>query len=227
MRLIAHRGFAGVYPENTIRALDDATVRADAVEIDVRRCASGELVVIHDETVDRVTDGTGPVDEHTVEELGALDVLGTGEGVPTLEDALRTIPPEIGANVELKEAGTVPDVLYVARRSHPQIIISSFSPEILAEARDIDPQVPRALVFDEDAVEGLARARDLECTYVHPRCELCEDGFVSSAHHAGMSVNAWTVENRATAERLESLGVDGVIADHWDVAPEPDGRTTS
>ena len=66
MRLIAHRGFAAVHPENTVRAVRAAARVADAVEVDVRRCATGELVVIHDATVDRVTDGTGPVADHSL-----------------------------------------------------------------------------------------------------------------------------------------------------------------
>jgi len=78
MRLIAHRGFLSVNPENTVAAVEAAAAVADGIEIDVRRCGSGEPVVIHDETVDRVTDGRGAVDEHTVADLAALDVLEPG-----------------------------------------------------------------------------------------------------------------------------------------------------
>jgi len=226
MRLIAHRGFAGIYPENTLRALGEAVAHADAVEVDVRQCGSGELVVIHDETVDRVTDGTGRVADLTLAELRDLDVLGTGDGVPTLEAALAAIPPEIGANVELKEAGTAADALALARRGDPQVTVSSFSAATLAEARDADPRVPRALIVDADPGDGMARARKLDCAYVHPHHELCDEHLVNRAHRAGMSVNAWTVDDRSTAERLAALGVDGVIADRWGVRPETSGRNS-
>lgn len=227
MRLIAHRGFAGVYPENTLGAMEAATLHADAVEIDVRRCGSGELVAIHDERVDRVTDGTGRVSEHTLADLRSLDVLGSGEGVPTLEAVLGVIPPEIGANVELKEAGTVGDALSIASGADPTITISSFSPAILAEARDVDPRVPRALVVEDEPDEYLSRAHDLDCTFFHPGTDLCDGNLVSRAHRAGMGVNTWTVKDHATARRLAELGVDGIIADRWDVVPDADRESTS
>lgn len=227
MRLIAHRGFAGVYPENTLGALTAATRHADAVEIDVRRCASGELVAIHDETVDRVTDGTGRVSEHTLGDLRSLDVLGSGEGVPTLERVLDVIPPHIGANVELKESGIAADALGLARDADPKITISSFSPAILGEARELDPSVPRALVVEDDPDEYLSGGQELDCTFFHPRIDRCDENLVKRAHRAGMRVNAWTVQDHATAGRLAVLGVDGIIADRWDVAPEADRGTTS
>jgi len=95
MRLIAHRGFADRYPENTLRAVREASRFADEVEVDVRRCDSGELVVVHDCTVDRVTDEEGAVAHHSLAELRALDVLGTGEGVPTLAEVLSAVPPTV------------------------------------------------------------------------------------------------------------------------------------
>ena len=90
MRCIAHRGFAKVNPENTVTAVRSAAEHTDVIEIDVRRCGSGELVVIHDETVERVTDGTGRVAELSADELTALDVLESGEGVPTLPSLLES-----------------------------------------------------------------------------------------------------------------------------------------
>ena len=121
MRLIAHRGFAGVNPENTLTAVGEAATVADAVEVDIRRCATGELVVVHDETVDRVTDGEGPVADHSLAELRGLDVLGTGEGVPTLEAVLEAVPDGVGANVELKEPGTAADALAAMDASIPSV----------------------------------------------------------------------------------------------------------
>lgn len=223
MRLIAHRGFAGMYPENTLRAVEEAVAHADAIEVDVRRCASGELVVVHDETVDRVSDGHGRVAELPLAELRALDVLGTGEGVPTLATVLAAIPLGIGVNVELKEEGLAADAIALARETDLHVTLSSFSPAALADARETDPDVPRALLFDAGPREAIGRARELDCAYLHPRHDLCEEQLVNRAHRAGMSVNAWTVENRSAAERLAAVGVDGVIADRWGVLPENGG----
>jgi glycerophosphoryl diester phosphodiesterase len=217
MRLIAHRGFRSAYPENTLKAVEAAAAVADEVEIDVRRCGSGELVVIHDETIDRVSDGHGPVAEHTLAELEALDVLGTGAGVPTLEEALRAIPSYVGVNVELKERGTGGDALELIDAHHPQAIVSSFSRDVLADCREIDPTVPRAYLTDDAAAEGIEIAIDLDCEYFHPSMERCTGRVVADAHRAGMSVTAWSIDSSDDAETLAQAGVDGVIADRPDV----------
>jgi glycerophosphoryl diester phosphodiesterase len=220
MRLIAHRGFRSAYPENTLRAIDAAADVADGIEIDVRRCGSGELVVIHDETVDRVTDGSGPVADHTRWELEELDVLDTGSGVPTLAAALRAIPDHVGVTLDLKEPGTAADALAAVESHHPQAIASSFSRSVLDRCRDVDPSVPRAYIADEPGSEGLDVAIDLDCTYLHPSMEICTDRLVADAHRAGMSVSAWSVESASEAESLAEIGVDGVIADRPDVLAE-------
>jgi glycerophosphoryl diester phosphodiesterase len=220
MRLIAHRGFAEVNPENTLQAIEAAAGVADAVEVDVRRCGSGELVVIHDERVDRVTDGEGAVADHALAALRELDVLGTGEGVPTLEAVLETVPEAVGVNVELKERGTTADALERMSSLHPQTVVSSFSSEVLAACRNADPSVPRALLTAEGGPGAVRTALELECGYIHPAVDACDERLVSDAHHAGMSVNAWTIEARDAAESLARLGVDGVIADRPDVRPE-------
>ncbi|MFB6108046.1 MAG: glycerophosphodiester phosphodiesterase [Haloplanus sp.] len=218
MRLIAHRGFAAEHPENTLLALRRASRRADAVEVDVRRCGSGELVVVHDETVDRVTDATGRVADYGREELAALSVLGSGEGVPTLGEALDAVPASVGVNLELKECGLAADALSVAADRDTEAFVSSFSVDALRECRDADPAVPRAYLFadgdDDDAVDC---ARDLDCAFLHPHHDRCDADFVARAHDAGLAVNAWTVDDRATARRLADAGVDGVVADRRDV----------
>lgn len=219
MRLIAHRGFAGTYPENTLDAVSGAAQVADEVEVDVRRCESGELVVIHDATVDRVTDGEGAVARHTLRELRDLDVLGTGEGVPTLREVFEAVPPAVGVNVELKEVGLADDVLSLAREVDAQVTVSSFHANELEGCRGIDSAVPRAYLFDEDVDHALEFARDLDCCYLHPAADACTAELVEAAHGEGMCVNVWTVDSREDADRLADLGVDGLIADYAEVLP--------
>ena len=217
MRLIAHRGFLAVNPENTIAAVEAAAAVADGIEIDVRRCGSGEPVVIHDETVDRVTDGHGAVNEHTAADLAALDVLETGAGVPTLEAVLRAIPDHVGVNVELKEAGMEADVLRLIDSIHPHGIVSSFYRDILRDCRDIDPSVPRAYISKEAGTDSVEVAEGLSCEFLHPWIENCTDRTVSAAHRAGMSVTVWAAETPAQAQQAADLGADGVIANSPDV----------
>lgn len=212
--LFAHRGFADEYPENTLLAFRRAARVADGVELDVRRCGSGELVVVHDATVDRVTDRTGRVDALSRAELAAADVLGSGEGIPTLAEALDAVPDGVAVNVELKERGTAADAFAAAADVGNDVIVSSFDAEALREARAADPAVPRAYLFGEDAAGSVAVARELDCEYVHPQQWLAlRSRVVERAHDAGMRVNAWTVASALVARLLARRGVDGVVAD--------------
>jgi len=213
MRLIAHRGFAAVHPENTLGAVRAAGAVADAVEVDVRRCATGELVVIHDATVDRVTDGEGPVADHTLAELRALDVLGTGEGVPTLTAVLEAVPDGVAVNVELKAAGTAVDAIDLISASTTDVWISAFDPAVLRTGRTVDASVPLAFLTATGDETAVRTAAGLGCTAIHPAVEHCDRALVAAAHEADLAVNAWTVEDRDVAERLADRGVDGVIAD--------------
>jgi glycerophosphoryl diester phosphodiesterase len=212
---IAHRGFAGVNPENTVLAVRAvAGSGADAVEVDARRCGSGEVVVCHDATVDRVTGASGPVSEYTAAELADLTVLGTGEGVPTLRAVVEATPADVGVNVELKERGlraSVRDVL----AAHPgECWLSSFDPGALEAARTGEAEVPTALLAAPgDEGDPVRRARALDCAAVHPHHSQCTPGLVARAHEAGLAINAWTVRSEATAARLADAGVDGLIAD--------------
>jgi glycerophosphoryl diester phosphodiesterase len=220
VRCIAHRGFAETYPENTVAAVRAATERVNAVEVDVRRCGSGELVLAHDEAVDRVTDATGRVEEFTSDELASLDVLGSGEGIPTLSAALDAVESGVELNVELKEAGLAADALASADDAGVEVLVSSFGPSVLREARDAGAERVAYVSAEDDETGILNVARTEDCTAVHPHWQLCVDDFVERAHDTGLDVNAWTVPSVHDARALEYVGVDGVIVDRPEVCPE-------
>ncbi|PSQ60363.1 MAG: glycerophosphodiester phosphodiesterase [Halobacteriales archaeon SW_9_67_25] len=213
MNCIAHRGFAATYPENTLAAVRGAVeAGADAVEVDIRRCGSGEVVVIHDNTLDRVTDGAGGVADHSLATLRDLDVLGTGEGVPTLADVVATVPDGVGLNVELKETGLAADALAAADDHGGDLLVSSFETATLREARAAGAE-SLALLVGPGSECPLEDARTLDCRAVHPYRELCDATFVDRCHDAGFAVNAWTVRSADEARRLGAAAVDGLIAD--------------
>jgi glycerophosphoryl diester phosphodiesterase len=226
MRLIADRGFGGMYPENTVRAVEESVALADAVAVDVRRCASGELVVCRDETVDRVTDGTGRVSDLRLSDLSMLDVLGTGEGVPRLEAVLDAVPRSVGVLLRLREVGLAADAVRTVADFPVQVVLASGYTGELAAARAADQTVPRAFSFgeDRDPVDVLSTARGLGAAYLLAPASACTERLVNDAHRAGMSVNAYPVGSKSEAERLEELGVDGVVADRWGVLPSPSSR---
>jgi glycerophosphoryl diester phosphodiesterase len=209
---IAHRGFAAVNPENTVAAVRAASARADVVEVDVRRCGSGEVVVCHDATVDRVTDGSGAVADLALTALQALVVQGSGEGIPPLRAVVDAVPPGVDLNIELKEAGLERAVLDAcADRDRPPLL-SSFDAGHLAAAAAAGAD-RLAILGGEEGDALLRTARQLDCEAVHPAAALVTPALVDRAHAAGVAVNAWTVRSRGTAAWLDACGVDGCIAD--------------
>lgn len=218
MRLIAHRGFGDVYPENTLGAFRQAAEVADMIEIDIQRCGSGELVVFHDDTIDDETDGSGRIDELSVSELAALDVHGSGEGVPTLADALATIPASVGIVFELKAPDTATDALAVANATAHDVVISSVHADVLRAVRAADADATLAPVVDATPGDDLDLAIKLNCDYVHPHWSVClATDIVEDAHAAGMEVHAWTIDSAFETRLFDIADFDGVIADRPDV----------
>jgi|AntDeeMetagen134_2_1112570.scaffolds.fasta_scaffold03377_4 glycerophosphoryl diester phosphodiesterase len=218
MRLIAHRGFANRHPENTLVAIERAVPAADMIELDVRRCGSGELVVIHDETVDRVTDATGLVGELSATNLANLDVLDTGTGVPTLAAAADAIPEDTGIVIDCKEQSVATEAVAAASTVENEVIVSSFDASTLDALETDDPTVELAYLIGLRPDEDLDDALALDCSYIHPHWGhwLLTDA-IDRAHDAGMDVNVWTIDTSIAIERLRRAGVDGVIADSPDV----------
>lgn len=213
--LIAHRGFALEHPENTVGAVRGAAeAGADVVEVDARRAGSGEVVVHHDATVDRVTNGEGPVSDFSAAALADLEVLDSGEGIPQLGQVVEALPDEVGLNVELKEEGLAEDVLPLLEAVEGPVLVSSFSETALEAARAAAPEVDRALLVDRRPRTAVDRATALGCTAIHPRARLVVRSLlVRRAHDAGLAVNAWTLRSPRLARWLTRLGVDGLIAD--------------
>ncbi|NUC73972.1 glycerophosphodiester phosphodiesterase [Haloterrigena sp. SYSU A558-1] len=221
MEIIGHRGCADQFPENTLLALREAARRLPAVEVDVRRCGSGELVVFHDETLERVTDADGRVAETPWTELRDLTVLESGESIPRLETVLRTVPDDVTLQLELKERGIASETLQLAMTVGADVRVTSFLPEALAEIETNYLDVPNGLLFGEEPEENLSRAVELDCTHVFPHYDLCvETDVVSAARDRGFDVIAWKAARTTDDVRaLHEAGVDGVTADRWDVAP--------
>lgn len=228
MDLIAHRGCADEYPENTLLAIKRSSRRLPAVELDVRQCRSGELVVIHDETVDRVTDGVGAVAELHWTDLRELNVLGSGEGIPLLSEALAEVPRDVSVQIELKETGIATDAVAAVADFGVNARFTSFLPQALAEVRETDPTAALGYLFGqcEGVEEGLKTALELDCKYLHPHARLCiETDVAERARSAGMSVIAWGVDDAVTCERLKEAGIDGATAESWTLGTGRAGRS--
>lgn len=246
MRELAHRGFAGLAPENTLAAVEAAAQCASGVEVDVQPASDGTPVVFHDHRLDDegdargLTDGSGYVWDATPDELATLDVLGSGEGVPTLADVAAAVPADTVLHVELKSPGVaasigdsgpaasawrpfVERVVTVLDDADVSVVVSSFFDGALAAARAAAPGLPRAaLCLDTD--RGVARAREHDCDAIHPPVAAVDRTLVERAHREDREVNAWTVETWREALTCEAAVVDGVITDYPGVTAFSDGR---
>ena len=214
MRLIAHRGFAATFPENTIAAVQSAAECADAVEFDVRRCGSGELVVIHDDTVDRVTDGNGAVIDHSIAELKSMSVLGTGEGIPTLEEMLAVVPPELEVNLEMKDLGIAADVLAALDGIENRVVTTSFLEDELRAIRELDRDQPTGLLASRHLENPVTTAIELDCDVIGANYWRCLfTPLPDRANAVDLEIHAWSIERERTAWLLGLRGVDCVSSD--------------
>jgi glycerophosphoryl diester phosphodiesterase len=226
MDYVAHRGYAEEFPENTLAAFRGAAASADWIEFDVRRCGSGELVVFHDETLERVSGDRRVVGCTSWEDLRTLDVLDSGEGIPRLEDALDAVPPEVGIQIELKELGTVADVLDVTEDHDNPTLLISFSPLALQEAREEDPTVPLGYVlhdglYGDDPELGIDTAAHLGCDAVHMYYSTGSDpDVVEYAHDRGLVVQTAVPDAGPTASVLETCRTAGVDRLSTDERPD-------
>ncbi len=225
--VMAHRGARGLAPENTLAAFRRAIeVGADSIELDVQPCGTGELVIMHDGTLDRTTNGTGAVAETSFAALRALDAGSwfgaqfAGERIPTPAEALELARGRILVNIEVKTS--TPDdrgleALLAAeirsRHMEDEVLISSFDPAALLRMKQLAPELPRALIYGRTA----AFPRDLgllSLTALHPHYPLANPAMVDLAHSRGYRVNVWTVNERADMEAVIALGVDAITTDH-------------
>lgn len=224
--VLGHRGASGEAPENTLAAFRLALAQgADGVELDVWRCASGEVVVVHDERTGRVAGADLAVPDASFAALRALDVGAwkgeafRGERVPLLAEALEALPGAV-VNVELKSRGrdlrlarAAADVVAQAGAAG-RVIVSSFDWRLLVAFRLAAPGVPVGLLFDGERAWRLrlaAALRLLGPSAVHPDRRLVTPERAKAWGARGLAVNVWTVDDPAEAAALARLGVAALI----------------
>lgn len=231
--IIAHRGASAYAPENTLAAFNLAfEMGADGVELDVSLTQDGVPVVLHDDTVDRTTNGRGAINQMTLAQAQQLDASNRmekyrGEKIPTLEAVLRAIGARGIVNIELKnltlkydgvEAATLAAIENAGARD--RVITSSFNPLALRRMYQLDPRIPRGLLYRPNLPIYLRRAwlRPLaHPTALHPHYSMITREFVAWARGKGYQVNTWTVDDPEETKRLIDLGVDGIITNKPDV----------
>jgi glycerophosphoryl diester phosphodiesterase len=244
----AHRGGAKLAPENTLAAFENGVaLGADALELDIQTTREGELVVIHDATVDRTTNGTGPLSAYSLEELRRLDAgyrftrdggqtfpfRGKGHVIPTLSEVFERFPRQ-RVNIDLKESSAVRE-----RRLWELIRKMGVEERVLVASGDLHEPIVRFRHFSGGRVATSASEKEirrfvlthfaratrllrpaydaLQVPETHRGIRVVSPSMVAAAHRLGLQVHVWTVDEREAMERLLSWGVDGIMTDRPDV----------
>jgi glycerophosphoryl diester phosphodiesterase len=222
--VIGHRGASARAPENSVEAFARARADgADGVELDVLLCASGEVVVFHDDDLERLGGRPERIDALSLSALREVRLSG-GARIPTLEEAFEACGADLLVNVELKAGGAsaarlaalaaaVAGVL-ARTASASRVLVSSFSPLAVRSWIRLGRQVPAALLFERAAPLPLRRAWAaawLRPAALNPEVVLCTPARVARWHARGYAVNAWTVDAEAALRACRDMGVDGVV----------------
>ncbi len=211
--IFGHRGAAGLAPENTLASFRRAVaLGVDAVEFDVH-CVQGRLIVIHDDAVDRTTNGRGKVAGHTLATLRRLDA-GGGERIPFLEEVLACLPPQTGVNIELKSQGSGAALAACWPGGERDVLVSSFDLAELANFRRSCRHARCAPLFHRRRSDMLAVARGLNAWSINVADHLANRSLVRAAQAAGALTLVYTVNDLARARQLAAWGVKGVFTDY-------------
>lgn len=222
--VIAHRGASGTCPENTLAAFRRAAaLGAHMIELDVQLTHDGEVVVVHDWTLDRTTDGSGPVGAAALADIRQLDAGAwfdarfAGERVPTLAEVLAGVT--LPVNVELKPVGddgleTRALAIVDAAAAAARVVFSSFDPHVLVRLRARAAGARIGVLWEDTRIEEAVHlAERVGARTLHVRKDVVSRTLVETAGAAGLAVLAWTVNDPGESRHLEAVGVEGIFTD--------------
>jgi len=219
VQVIGHRGIAGLEPENTLRSFRRAIdLGVDYVECDVRLTSDARLVLIHDETVDRTTNGAGRVVDMTFDAIRGLDA-GHGERVPTLEELIDLIRGRVKAHIELKAEGTAEPVLRLVESKGmvADVALTSGDTERLKDLRALSAHVAIEQIFGDPPPDAIERALSVRAQRLSVHHKHATADYVSAAHDAGLQVVAWPPNTEPQMQAMIDLGVDFICTDRPDI----------
>lgn len=228
---VAHRGASASAPENTMAAFEKAIeLGADAIELDLHVSREGELVVIHDQTLDRSTDGQGPVHARSVPELKQLDAgrwfdeRFTGQRIPTLAEVLNRFAGKIVLALEVKAGSAffpgIEEQVVTILREHQaisQVAVASFDHHALFRLKELEPSLRTAALLVGRPVLMPVIANACKADAMALECNLVTNTEVEACHAAGLQLVVWVVNEPALMGHFIDLGVDGIITDRPDL----------
>jgi glycerophosphoryl diester phosphodiesterase len=227
--VVGHRGASGHAPENTLAAFRRAVeLGATFIETDLQVTRDSCFVALHDDTLDRTTNGRGPVHRHTLVEVRELDAGSwygpqfTGQRIPTLEEILQfTREKDVVFYLEMKARGVwgLEHSLIASLRASgvaARTVLLSFDPATLAAVRHIEATLMTGLLCDQPSGDVVARAVRAGARQLAPRADLVSPALIAEARSADLQVVTWTVNEPRHIRALVSMGVDGIMSDYPD-----------
>lgn len=229
----AHRGFSGAYPENTMLAFEKAIeAGCDGIELDVHLTKDGEVVIIHDELLDRTTDATGLVSDYTLQELQKVNAAKihrrTEEdfcGIPTLEAYFQLVKDtQIITNIELKTGvnpypGIEEKVLHLIDKYElrERIIISSFNHYSVLRMKELAPDMEYGFLEESWLIHAADYTSQYGAGCMHPYFYVVTEDYVKEAKEKGLKINTWTVNTESDMRDMLEKGVDSIIGNYPDL----------
>jgi len=225
---IGHRGASAHAPENTLAAIIKAAeLGADMVEVDLQASADGVLVVMHDSDLSHTTNGSGSIYAYTVAQLKQLDA-GAGERIPTAEEVLACCRDHgLGIYFELKIGFAATEIVPLIDRfaMRDRVIVASFRPDWIADARACDPSLATSVLFGSTHIDAVALAAAAGANYVHPCWEheapephrLLTPEWLARVRGAGLGIVSWHEERPSELAALEQLGLDAICTNAPDL----------
>lgn len=223
IQVIGHRGAMGYETENTLASIQKALeLGVDAIEVDVYKIKSGELVVFHDDTLDRLTEVKGNIEDFEWSQLQKITLTGE-HAIPTLQQVLNVIDKKCRLNIELKGADTAVKTFQVVQEYMQQegwkqsdFIISSFKWDELEQMRALDATIPIAVLTSKDPLQAIPMAQKLNAEAINPTFRKLNQENVKAMHTAGFKVYVWTVNTSKDIQQMIDFSVDGIITNFPD-----------
>jgi glycerophosphoryl diester phosphodiesterase len=220
MLKIGHRGAKGYEPENTLVSFQKALdMQVDGIELDVHLSADGELIVIHDETIDRTTNGKGFVNALSLGELKAFQIDGKYK-IPTLKEVFDLVNQDCFINVELKSYEATDKVVsliekYVAKKGwkYDRFLVSSFDWNALQQVAFLNDKIPIGVLTETDLDLALAFAKFIQAKSIHPHFHLLTKENTVQIQEKGLQVFPWTLNEVEDIQRIKTFNVNGIITD--------------
>ena len=216
MKIIGHRGAAGYTLENTLASFQKAIkIGCDGTELDVHLTRDNIPVVIHDSTVDRVTSGSGIVSQMSLEEIKKLDCKDK-QKIPTLQEVIDLCREKINLKIELKADVAVRQVAEALKQNNivPGTSVLSFDKGTLKEIRKILPDLSLCYLFEEYSDDVWKLAEDLSLEFLGPKYWIVDQEVIDKSHSLGIKIYTWTVNEKKTGKKLETMGVDELVTDY-------------